>query len=168
MRKNMLYYITSATVALCLVFWRSGCSGADHSVQWFVKITDDCREVFCQELLASTLRTLHGQTYVLTKQGKVVLSERNLKTKDEIFSPHQFFILDKCSCPDIGSGKIYLRFNPKNENGLYNADILLFLLHKNGSWERVLNPGNFTFRKESTQSELQERIKELIVGLTFK
>lgn len=171
MRKNRLYYITLNIVMLSLVFCGTGCSSADQSVQWFVEIDSQCQEDFCQEVLASTLSILHGQIYILTKRGEIVTLERDLEIKDERdinFPSHQFFIFDKNIRPKIGNGKVYMRFHLQNKDGLYNADFLIFLFQKNGSWERVLNPGNFSFKKELTQIELQERIQELIVKLTFK
>lgn len=171
MQKDRLHYIILNILTLSLAFCWTGCNSAEQSIQWFVEINNQCQEVFCQELLTSLLNTLHGQTYILTKRGEVTALKRNDETHDERdinFPSHQFFTFNKNIHPTVGSGKVYMRFNPPNKEGLYHADFLVFVFQEDRSWRRVLNPGKFTFRKELTQLELQERIQELIVKLTFK
>ena len=170
MRSNRRYPIGFQLFVVWLIFCQMSCRARERHAQWFVEVENDCQEAFCQELFASMLNKLHGQTYLLTTEGEITRLEKNIpiNNRDKDFPLHQFFVLDKKRAPKAENGKVFLRFYPQNNEGRYSANMLVFLYQKDGSWNRVLNPGKFTFKKEITTQKLEERLQQLIVTVTYK
>ena len=166
---NILLFIL--VVHFSLVFNVSESCGLEKPVLWFVEIKDQCKTEFSTQLLSTVAKNLNGKIYVATHEHKIILQETAKirgKKRDKDISTHKFVMPTEDIQVRVGDGKIYMCFNPPNEEGLYNADFLLFLYRKDNTWERVLNPGNFRFKKGLTQIELHTKIRKLIVGLTFK
>lgn len=164
-------WLMVAVIVVLLCLGQSMFTEAEKAAQWFIDITDNCNDELSKNLLITIRQELHGKTYSINEEGDLYLLESSPdsgQNQDSDFPLHTFLILDDEILPKIGDGKIYMRFNPPNQKGLYNADFLLFVYRKDSTWERVLNPGNFRFKKKLSPMELQTRIGELIVGLTFK
>ena len=121
------------------------------------------------QLVVFGIRSNSG--YITTQSYKILPQEvAKLKgeKREKGFPVHRFILPTENMQVRVGDEKVSMRFNPPNGDGLYNTDFLLLLYQGNGLWQHVLKPGNFRFDKTLTTDELQERIKQLIVRLTFK
>lgn len=162
---NVLVIVLSILLIVCTTI-QTTCA---EQRRWFVQFDNHIKNPQSKAVLKGVTQQVHKRIYCL------ILGEKETTIVDITDDSgrhcqyrHQFFLYQDDSQFNVGDGKVYVRFNPPNQDEEPNINLWLFIRKKDNTWERVLNPGNFRFAKAMPFVDLQRRIRNIIVGLTFK
>jgi hypothetical protein len=114
--------LTILLLTLSLSF--TSCFSEDETRRWIIEIKDQCKTEFSTQILTTIATDLDGKAYVISLNKRVILQEVAKFKGDPV---HRFILPTENLSVRVGDGKVSMRFNPPNSDGLYNADFLLFL-----------------------------------------
>ena len=144
------------------------CNQVDH----YLLLEDALKTRFSQDLIKFICSKVHNNTFVLSKKGEVMTLSEAEKLKIEldadIHYKHHFYQYKNKKDYSPGDMKLFVRINPLNSNGEFSLNLRLFCHLKNNKWDSFLNAGNFVFKKDLSNEEIQKRAYELITSITFK
>lgn len=140
--------------------------------EYYVEIINLSSNIFSKENIKRIEKSLIDKSYVLNKNGEIVLEERNKERLDLHHNkPHRFHKIQGDYSPQLGDVKVKVYLNKLNQAGEKNVDLryLHYERYKKSSiWVIYLNPGNFRFDKGIDGAEIADSIARFIVVLTFK